>query len=580
MKLLIVLLSLLYLIPVLGQNNSPATFITNVTLVDVERQKLVTNVTVGFTGIMITAVTVKKPTIPGGAKVIDGTGKFLIPGLTDAHIHFSQTGGLYTRPDAIDLRKNMPYADEIKWSHENMEDVLKRYVRKGITSVIDVGSTLNFLQLREKFRDKNFAPAIYMTGPLITSYEPAEFKGLENDNPFYLVATPEEGRQMVQKELAYKPDFIKIWYILGQGQDKEAVAQKFLPTAKAIIDEAHKNKLKVAVHATERITAELAVEAGADYLVHSIDDEILSAAFIKKLQHKKVILCPTLTVFSGYSKAFGQNLDFSAEELRDADPYQVSTLFDMEHLPDTKKVKAYRSAIKNAATKFARQDSICMVNLKKLSDGGIRIAAGTDAGNIGTMHSSSFLRELKAMQKAGMNNWQILQSATINPSYILNQEKSSGSVAVGKKADLILLQANPVEELGNLDKIEMVINKGHVIRPDTLIKETPLALVQRQLNAYNTGNLEAFLEPYADDVELYDFPGQLYVKGKDEMRKRYGFLNTVPELHCEIVNRIIQGNVIIDQEKVTGFKNVVHATAIYEIENNKIKKVHFISPKK
>jgi len=91
--------------------------------------------------------------------------------------------------------------------------------------------------------------------------------------------------------------------------------------------------------------------------------------------------------------------------------------------------------------------------------------------------------------------------------------------------------------------------------------------------------IEAFLEPYAEDVELYEFPSKLFAKGKDEMRKNYTFFKNVPGLHCEIKNRIIQGNIIIDQESVTGFNGVLNATTIYEIENNKIKRVYFISPK-
>ena len=143
---------------------------------------------------------------------------------------------------------------------------------------------------------------------------------------------------------------------------------------------------------------------------------------------------------------------------------------------------------------------------------------------------------------------------------------------------MVLLNANPVDQLENLEKVSLVFNKGHIISPDTLIKETPLALVQRQLNAYNDRDLEAFLEPYADDVELYEFPSKLVTKGKEQMRKDYAFFKTVTNLHCEIKERIIQGNTIIDKESVTGFGNKpVEATAIYQVENNKIKRVYFIS---
>jgi hypothetical protein len=223
-------------------------------------------------------------------------------------------------------------------------------------------------------------------------------------------------------------------------------------------------------------------------------------------------------------------------------------------------------------------DSIRFANLKKMSDAGITIVAGTDAGNIGTQHASSYLSELKAMKKCGLSNWQVIQSATINPTKLFNKENNTGVIAIGKKADLVLLHANPIDSLDNLAKIALVFNKGFVIKPDTLIKETPLALVQRQLNAYNARNMDAFLEPYADDVELYMFPNKLVTKGKKNMRKEYDemFKNLV-NLHCEIKERIIQGNIIIDQESVSGFgATKLEATAIYHIENNKITKVYFI----
>lgn len=552
-------------------------YITNVTLVDVEKQKLIPNATVGITGNSITSVSTKKTTLPADATIIDGTGKFLMPGMTDAHVHFAQSGGLYTRPDAINLQKYMPYSKEIEWTHDNMQEVLKRYIQNGITNVIDVGSSVNFLKLRDKFNNKSYAPSVYMTGPLITSYEPDAFKKLGDDEFFYLVTNEEESRKMVQQQLPYHPDFIKIWYI-AIGNDKEEAARKFLPAVKAAIEEAHKNNLKVAVHATERITAQLAVEAGCDYLVHSVDDEIISDDFVKLLKAKNVTLCPTLVVHHGYNKTFGQELDFSADELRMADPQQTGSLYDLKHLPETALVNAYKTSVKNKKAKSATLDSVCLVNLKKLVDAGVRIAAGTDAGNIGTMHGTSFINELKAMKQSGMSNWQVIQSATINPTYFLGKEKQTGSIIVGKKADMLLLNANPLDELQNLENINLVINKGFIIRPDTLIKETPLTLVQQQLNAYNARNLEAFLEPYADDVELYGFPDKLLSKGKEQMRKDYAFLNNIPNLHCEIKERIVQGNTIIDKESVTGFGNKpFEATAIYQIENNKIKRVYFIS---
>ena len=120
--------------------------------------------------------------------------------------------------------------------------------------------------------------------------------------------------------------------------------------------------------------------------------------------------------------------------------------------------------------RLSHEDSVRMVNLKKMIDGGVTIVAGTDAGNIGTQHASSFFDELLAMKESGLSNWQIIQSATINPAKILDKQKGIGSIAVGNKADLLILNANPVESLENLTKINLVINKGVVNNPSTIIK--------------------------------------------------------------------------------------------------------------
>lgn len=575
-KFFITFLSLISYFSVFSQ-----TYISNVTIADVEKQKLVSGQTVVITNDIITNIQPsRKIKIPSNSNIIDGTGKFLLPGLTDAHVHFFQTGGLYTRPDVIDLRNNLPYQKEIDVAHKSMEETLYRYLQNGITNVIDVGATYNFLKQKEIFNSKDDAPSIYMTGPLLTTYEPAVYENLKNDEPFRLVKTEEDGRKMVQEQLAYHPDFIKIWYITTRGAEGiEASARKNLIVIKSIIDEAHKNNLKVAVHATQRITAQLAVENGCDFLVHSVDDEVLKDDFVQLLKKNKTILVPTLIVRNGYDKTFGQKIDMSNYELLKADPYQLGTLLDLKHLPDTLLINNYRnrSNSEESVTRLKKADSISMANLKILSDAGVLIATGTDAGNIGTLHASSYLAELQAMKKSGMTSWQIIQASTINGAKILNKENEFGTVTIGKKANLILLNANPIEDINNITKIDRVINKGIVFNPDNLIKETPSALVQRQLNAYNFRNIDAFLEPYADDVEVYAYPDKLLYKGKDKMREGYSkMFESTPNLHCELKERIVQGNIVIDKERVQFGNKIVEAVAIYHIENYKIKKVYFI----
>lgn len=153
------------------------TFIKNVTIVDVVNKKLIPAQTVVINKDVITDVQkAGRKTFPSNAIIIDGTGKYLMPGMTDAHVHFFQSGGLYTRPDALDLRKYVPYNKEIEMGHQNMEALLKRYLMAGITSVVDVGATYNFLKLRASLSGNKLLPSVYMTGPLLTTYEPQVFR--------------------------------------------------------------------------------------------------------------------------------------------------------------------------------------------------------------------------------------------------------------------------------------------------------------------------------------------------------------------------------------------------------------------
>ena len=143
--------------------------------------------------------------------------------------------------------------------------------------------------------------------------------------------------------MLYKPDFIKIWYITkADGLGVEESARKNLPIIKAIIDEAHKHNLKVAVHAQERITAQLSIENGADFLVHSVNDEILKPDFIQLMKQNKVIICPTLVVKKNYDNTFGQSMDFNSYEFEKSDAFQLGSLDDLKHISDTTLVNKYR----------------------------------------------------------------------------------------------------------------------------------------------------------------------------------------------------------------------------------------------
>lgn len=104
-------------------------------------------------------------------------------------------------------------------------------------------------------------------------------------------------------------------------------------------------------------------------------------------------------------------------------------------------------------------------------------------------------------------------------------------------------------------------------------------LAQEQLEAYNARDIEAFVLPYAEDVKVFNFPDQLLYQGKEEMYGLYGrMFSRTPDLHCKLVNRMVMGNTVIDQEEVTIQKGQapMRAIAIYKISNGKIAEVYFI----
>ncbi|MEL7118576.1 MAG: nuclear transport factor 2 family protein [Bacteroidota bacterium] len=107
---------------------------------------------------------------------------------------------------------------------------------------------------------------------------------------------------------------------------------------------------------------------------------------------------------------------------------------------------------------------------------------------------------------------------------------------------------------------------------------TPESLAQAQLEAYNNHDIDAFLIPYADSVEIYTFPDQLIMKGLDQMRASYGpRFEQQKDLHCKLMNRMVLGNVVIDQEYVTGVPGEpVEVFAIYHIKDEKIVRVTFV----
>ncbi len=549
--------------------------IENTNIIDVETGKIKTKQNILIEADKISSVSSKKIESKEDSKVINGTDKYIMPGMIDTHIHFFQTGSLYTRPDALDLKHIFSYNDEIQFAKDIVPDSFKRYLRLGITSVMDVGGPFYNFQIRDSVAKNNISPNVFVTGPLFSPYQPEAFSKLE-DIPIEKITSIDEATILFNKMLPYKPDFIKIWYITS----KDFPAEQTYPIVEHISKLTHQNNLKLTVHATNLKTAKLAIKAGADILVHSVRDKIVDKEFIDLLKKNEVTYIPTLIVSKNYGKSFLAKPDNHPQDLAFANPTVYRSLTDMNKLSDEvvpERIKELRKDSKWLDERYRKADSIMLINLKILIDNQVNVATGTDAGNIGTMHASSYIQEIEAMQKSGISNIDIIKASTINAAKGFGLDTSIGSIEQGKLADLVILDKNPLDDIQNLNTISNVIKSGKILQPSELIKETPEQVVQRQVNAYNARDIDAFMDTYADDIKIYNFPDQLSVDSKEKMRKRFeSMFERVPNLYCEIKNRIVLDNKVVDREYVRFNEKYSNVIAIYEVNNGKISKVTFL----
>src|SRR6266566_5190203 len=378
--------------------------------------------------------------VPAGATRIDGKGKWVVPGLIDSHVHFFQSGNLYTRPDVADFNTWMPYAKEVARNKARLPATFKVWLASGVTGVVDIGGPFWNFEVRDAALKSPAAPRVAVAGPLISMVDRVKLD--LGDPPIIKAASADEARALVRRELERKPDFIKVWFIHQKGDD--LAAQEAI--VKAAADAAHAGGVRLAVHATELIVAKASLRAGADFLVHSVEDEPVDGEFL----------------------ALAKTWQPTEAERRLADPQILAAMNDLQKIPKEMLPERVAKAMNQPAP--PKPSAIALQNLRRVLNAGIPVVMGTDAGNIGTLHGPSVFREMEIMTQAGLTPLQVLRSATSNGAKAMGMERGIGTLAPGKLADLVILDADPLADVVNLSRIHRVIKDGKVFVPDELIR--------------------------------------------------------------------------------------------------------------
>jgi imidazolonepropionase-like amidohydrolase len=413
---------------------------------------------------IIMAIGGKETLIPDNAEVIDVAGKFITPGLVDAHVHFSQTGFFDGRRDVLDITDSIDYVKVQERQKKDPYRYYEAYLRSGVTAVYDVGGFSWSLDLQKTAENNLNAPHIAASGLLLTPNNKKDNAvnaalNTPTDSMDVSLSSGNYGRRIVRYNDGLGATGIKIITLALKDT-------AFMKNMIAVKDEIAKRGNKMIVHATKLEQAKQALRFDAKILVHSVEDQPIDEEFIQLAKASNIIYCPTLIVSRGYLNAFKS----LKSEFEINDPNHVIDIATKNLLRSSNNFHKYLGSLdldnilKKQEQQTENSKKIMFDNLKRIHQEGIIIALGSDAGNPGTLHGISIYDELEAMQSAGIPAKEIIQMATKNGALAMDRLHDFGTLEKGKMADLIILAKNPATDISNMRSITHVM-RGGFLRP-------------------------------------------------------------------------------------------------------------------
>jgi imidazolonepropionase-like amidohydrolase len=387
--------------------------------------------------------------VPDGVRVIDGRGKTVLPGLFDLHVHlFGRGVGRLT----TDLSKH-----------------LAAYLYCGVTTIAELGTSPTHFRAMRDFlaSDLVHAPRVALAARVAVPGGHGTEGGWPSAHTQH-VSTPEEARAAVDRVAAFRPDLLKVFADGWRYGTSPDLASIDLDTLEALTYQGRKHGLRVLTHTVTTQGARVAADAGVAVIGHGIGDEVADTRLANGLRQRNMTYVPTLSVYELRSRNRWTQLLWhllepaTRQQLESTASTPAAARGNGAPSPAS---QGHQSAAGDAAKLAPRERrwQVLIDNVAKLREQGVRFGVGTDAGVGGTPHGWSTLHEVQLLVEGGLTPLEALTAATGNSAWALGVESDRGFIQSGKRADLLLVDGDPVSDIAALEQIEQVFLDGRAV---------------------------------------------------------------------------------------------------------------------